>query len=42
MDPELAPRPGKTGFKGCGQINGYGQLLDDDLAPVPGNKNRRD
>jgi len=31
MDPELASRPG---FEGCRQVNGYGQVLYGDLAPV--------
>jgi len=34
MDPELAFRPGKTGFEECRQVDRYDQLLYDDLAPV--------
>ena len=43
MDPKLASRPANTGFEGYRQINGYGQLVYDDLAPVSffsGNENR--
>ena len=34
MYSELASRPGRTGFEGCRQVNGYGQLLYGDLALV--------